>query len=313
MSSLAHLIPADFARRHLRTGRELVRQRHRRPAVERLTTGVEAVDTLLGGGLERGALCELSGRRGGRFSLALSTLAAATSSGEAAALVDLGDALDPQLAAEAGVELERLLWARPRTLKEALSSVEAILATAMPLVVLDLGLPPVPGGRGHEASWLRLARSAQDQRVALLVSSPYRVSGTSAHTVLELRPERASWSGRGYGPRLLGGLHGRLELIKGSAQSGVKRGHINDVAPRSLGWRTPSPVAEVPAAPPASQQESAPAKPIRERPPSQQPAGEKPAGGDPAGGKTNAYRPTVDDLRARRAALQAENGLRATA
>ncbi|MEM8996707.1 MAG: hypothetical protein AAGF23_18120 [Acidobacteriota bacterium] len=122
MSALAHLLPADFARRHLRTGRELVRERRQQPAEHRLGTGVEAFDDVLGGGLRRGAFHELSGRRGGRFSLVLETLAAATAVGEAAALVDLGDGLDPQLAERVGVVLERVLWVRPRTLKEALAN-----------------------------------------------------------------------------------------------------------------------------------------------------------------------------------------------
>ncbi|MEM1180552.1 MAG: hypothetical protein AAGM22_19560, partial [Acidobacteriota bacterium] len=239
MSALAHLIPADFARRHLRTGRELVRERQRQPSEHLLSTGVKAFDAALGGGLRRGALHELSGRRGGRFSLVLEALAAATAGGDAAALIDLGDGLDPQLAKRAGVVLERVLWVRPRTLKEALASAEAILATAMPLITLDLGLPPIPGGRGHEASWLRLARQAQDQRVALLVSSPYRVSGTTAHAVVELRQHRVGWSGEGARARLLDGLGGQLEMVKGD------RDRV--ATPYDVRWRVPSAVAPNPA------------------------------------------------------------------
>src|SRR5512143_1726070 len=49
------------------------------------------------GGLPRGTLVEVVGRRSsGRFALALAALAAATQAGESAALVDLGDQLDPQ-------------------------------------------------------------------------------------------------------------------------------------------------------------------------------------------------------------------------
>ncbi|MEM6795422.1 MAG: hypothetical protein AAF725_15700 [Acidobacteriota bacterium] len=221
-SALAQLIPADFARRHLRTGRELARGRARQPSEGRFSSGAEAFDNLLGGGLERGAMHELSGRGGGRFSLVLSTLAAVTAVGEAAALIDLGDALDPQAADQTGVDLERLLWVRPTRLKEALACAEAILTVGMPLVILDLGLPPVPGGRGAEASWLRLARSAQQRRTALLISSPYRVSGTAAHSVVELRRAQARWSGRGAQPRLLSSLEGSLKLVKGPGWHGAR-------------------------------------------------------------------------------------------
>jgi hypothetical protein len=129
-------------------------------------------------------------------------------------LVDLGDAFDPQLAVAAGVDLERLLWARPGHLKQALISAEVLLAGGFPLVVVDLGNPPVPGGRGVEASWLRLAKAAHSHRAALLVSSPYRVSGTAAAGVVKAAPGRALWSGSALGPRLLVGLSSRLTLQK---------------------------------------------------------------------------------------------------
>jgi hypothetical protein len=148
----------------------------------------------------------------------LSTLAAATRRGEAAALVDLGDHLDPEAATRAGVVVERLLWLRPQHTKLALGGAELLLAAGFPLVVLDLGQPPVPGGRGVEASWLRLQRAAQTHNGALLVSAPYRASGTAAHAVLEIERGRGGWlkskgvSGRA--PRLLGGLAGHLVLSK---------------------------------------------------------------------------------------------------
>ena len=78
----------------------------RRPAT--LPTRVPSLDRLLGGGLPRGSLVEICRRASpscGLFSAALSALAAATQSGEAAALVDPGDHFDPQGAADSGVDL----------------------------------------------------------------------------------------------------------------------------------------------------------------------------------------------------------------
>lgn len=205
---------SDFAKYRLRTGRTLVDERRRTPGEERLATA-SGLDRLLGGGLERGATVELVGRgSSGRFAVVLSVLAAVTGGGEPAALIDLGDGLDPRVAAAAGVDLERLLWVRPRRMKEALGSAEIALGCGLPLVVLELGLPPLAGGRGNEAAWLRLARTARAQRTALLVSSPYRVSGTAVRTVVELRATRARWHGRGFAPSLVRGLAGRLELAK---------------------------------------------------------------------------------------------------
>ena len=207
-------LPQPIAR-HLRTARELVESRRRTPEEEVFTTACRPLDELLDGGLRRGETVELvGGRSSGRFSLVLSTLAAVTAAGEVAALVDLGDSLTPRAAEALGADLERLLWVRPRKMKQALLSAEAILSCGFPLLVVDLGLPPVPGGRGAEAHWLRLARSALARRAALLVSSPYRAAGTAPRTVLRAREIRPQWTGKGSAPRLLTGVDARIERVK---------------------------------------------------------------------------------------------------
>ncbi len=211
-------LPHPF-RTRLKSARDLARSR-RSEEGERLPTAEPELDRLLAGGLPRRTLTEvIGGRTSGRFSLLLTLLAAATGVGEAAVLVDLGDGLDPQSAEDAGVDLARLLWLRPRRLKEALAGAETVLASGFSLVVLDLGLPPLPGGRGEEASWLRLARAAQDRDVALVVAAPYRVSGTAAAIVLEIEPRGAVWWGRGLSPRLLATLSAQLSVIKQRGQA----------------------------------------------------------------------------------------------
>jgi len=177
-------------------------------------TAVPSLDRLLPGGLPKGDLVELSGRRSsGRFSLGLAALASTTSSGEPAALVDLGDHLDPQSAEEAGVDLRCLLWARPRRVREALAASEMLIAAGFPLVVVDLGLSPrtrfVP-----DAAWVRLARSAQAQKAALLLSTPARASGIAAGAVVSAAAARPVWQGSDLAPRLLTGLSSRLTLEK---------------------------------------------------------------------------------------------------
>jgi len=83
-----------------------------RPAPEMVSSGVSALDTLTGG-LPRGCLTEICGpASSGRTTLLLAAVAAATRRGEFCAVVDASDALDPQSAAAAGVELDRLLWVR---------------------------------------------------------------------------------------------------------------------------------------------------------------------------------------------------------
>ncbi len=208
-------LPREVAAR-LVSARELgrVRRDERR---EPLPTGVAALDRPLGGGLPRGELVELVGRRsGGRFSAALAALAAATAAGEAAALVDLGDGLEPAAAAALGTDLERLLWVRPRTLGEALAAAEAALHGGFHLVAIDLGTPPVPGARGlgsaGAAAWARLARAARAHGSALLVTSPYRITGAAAVAVLEAAAQ-PEWSRAGAAP-LLTGLASRVRTAR---------------------------------------------------------------------------------------------------
>ena len=175
-----------------------------------LPTGCEGLDRLLGGGLPRGALVEMSGRASsGRFSVALSVLAATTETGEAAALVDPGDHFDPQGAAAAGAELSRVLWLRPNGVKMALAATETVLATGFALVILDLGLARVSRRRFDDAVWLRLARRARVHDTALFVLAPYRVTGTAARIVLAADAARAGWD-----RSLLDGLSSHLVVEK---------------------------------------------------------------------------------------------------
>ena len=77
------------------------------------TTGIEALDDLLGGGFPVGAITELVGPEcSGRTSLALSFLGRITHQGKVCAWVDVSDTLLPESAAAAGVDLDRLLWVR---------------------------------------------------------------------------------------------------------------------------------------------------------------------------------------------------------
>lgn len=196
--------------------RRLASNRHGLEEPERFfRTGIQAIDDLLAGGLKRDQLVEVVGwRSSGRFSLTLSVLAGATQAGESTALVDLGDHFDPQAALGAGIDLERLLWLRPQNIKQALGATELLLGAGFSLVVLDLGQPPLPGGRGIEAAWLRLQRGAIDHHCALLVSSPYRASGTAAHAVLELNGARGGWFGQAQESCILGGLVCEAGLTK---------------------------------------------------------------------------------------------------
>lgn len=199
----------------VRSGAELLRSAANSGQSSIIPTTLETVDALLGGGLQRGKLVELVSRyASGRFSIVLSALASATTMGEAAALIDLGDHFDPQLAEENGVDLRRLLWVRPRSVKEAVMSAEMITATGFQLVIVDAGLHPLRGRRAPEAAWVRLARTAESHGTAMLVSSPYSLTGTACEAVLKGTIARTRWIGRGAAPRLLEGIEMNVTLEK---------------------------------------------------------------------------------------------------
>lgn len=225
-NALLSSLPADLQDR-LNSARELTRLYGSASAPPvLLPTKIEGLDELLTGGLYRGQMVELIGHRSsGRFSTVLSLLAVITGAGEAAALIDLGNNLDPGQAVLSGIDLRRLLWIQPREIKEALISAETLLVGGFPFVAIDLGTPPVAGGRGNEAAWLRLARAASSQAAVIFVSSPYRVSGTAAAGVMKASRGRPLWTSHAQGarretvpdgglPRLLAGLTSHLSVEK---------------------------------------------------------------------------------------------------
>ena len=76
-------------------------------------TGVSEIDALLDGGLPVGAITEMVGpEASGRTAIALSFLRQLTHGGRVCAWVDVSDTLSPESAAEAGIDLARLLWVR---------------------------------------------------------------------------------------------------------------------------------------------------------------------------------------------------------
>jgi len=231
VESLLETIPAEL-RGTVVGAEELLRRRNLEPEGTLLPTGISAIDRVLGGGLPRGVLVELTGRgSSGRLAVVLAAVASMTSRGGSAALVDRGGSLDPDSAARLGVVLSRVLWVIPRRLPEAVRAAEELLSAGFPLVAMEAGLPPL-SGRVATAAWIRLARLARGQGATVLVSSPYRLSGPAASVVLRLRGLKGVW--RGTSIRVLAGLDASVvpERLRGvtPGSGGLHRWLLPDAA-----------------------------------------------------------------------------------
>lgn len=113
--------------------------------VSRIATGFSALDRLLGGGLPRGRITEISGApTSGMVTLCFKTMAQAQARGEMAVYVDLEQSFDPYYAARCGVILDQMLLVRPaqgpRQAQQAMRVLEELISGDVALLVCDLPL-----------------------------------------------------------------------------------------------------------------------------------------------------------------------------
>jgi recA bacterial DNA recombination protein len=199
-----------------------------RPAPEMVSSGIPQLDCLTGG-LPRGCLTEICGpASSGRTSVLLCALARATQRGEFCALVDASNAFDPASAANAGMEMSRLLWVRcgkavPSSLLSALSSLpqhnfensrelnksrrvsesrlEQVLkvtdlllqSNGFGMIALDLGdIPAASTRRIPLASWFRFRRAIEHTPTALLVLEQQPIAGSCSSALLNVSGKKLS-------------------------------------------------------------------------------------------------------------------------
>jgi recombination protein RecA len=182
-----------------------------RTICEVASTGIDAADELLDGGLPVGAISEITGPgSSGRTTLALSFIARRTSEARVCAWVDVHDTLDPESAAASGVNLKQLLWIRCRDavqnpagksrpwtrMDQALRATDLLLqAGGFAAIVLDLAdTAPEYGCRIPLATWFRFRQAADRTRCSLVVLGRAAYAQSSAALALEctaLRPETA--------------------------------------------------------------------------------------------------------------------------
>src|SRR6267154_1313067 len=172
-----------------------------RPEIEHASTGHAALDAQLHGGIPRGQVSELIGpRSSGRTSLLFHMLAAATARGELIALVDALDMFDVESAADAGIDLDRLLWIRgfvvpnpglcrdlnQRAMVQAIRAFTLVLqAGQFGLVAFDAGEAPTDAIRRLPfTTWLRLQRMVEGTQTACLLVGSDRMARSPAGLTL---------------------------------------------------------------------------------------------------------------------------------
>jgi hypothetical protein len=179
----------------------------------KLSTGIPAMDRLTSGGIARGTLTEICGPpSSGRTSLLFTLLAHATRQGECCAWIDADGTFDPHSAAEAGADLDRILWVNcGGNTEHALKAVDLLTqAGGFALVVLDMADSPEPDVRRISlASWFRLRHAAERTGAALLVVEATMHAKSCSALQLVMKRKRPMWAGK-----LLRGIHAEAESRK---------------------------------------------------------------------------------------------------
>ena len=115
--------------------------------IEAIPTGAISLDLALGvGGVPRGRIIEIYGpESSGKTTLAQHIIAEAQKLGGVAAYVDVEHAIDPQYAANCGINLDNLLISQPDTGEQALEIAETLVRSgAIDVIVVDSVAALVP-------------------------------------------------------------------------------------------------------------------------------------------------------------------------
>ncbi len=159
-------------------------------ATARLRTGQSLIDSVLGDGLPKGAITEISSPQpsAGSASLIAGLVRAAQEARSFIALVDGRDSFDPEPLGQ--VCLRHLLWVRCHQAMEAVKAADLLLRDGnFPIVLLDLVLNlPNELQKIPQTSWYRLQRLVEPTSSVFLVLSRHSlVASARLKVVLQNR------------------------------------------------------------------------------------------------------------------------------
>lgn len=182
-----------------------------------IPTGFPTLDVLLGGGIPCGGTVELSGvPTSGMTTLALKIIAEAQRQGRPTVYVDLASIFDPGYAARCGIQLNRLLIARPEDVTRGLDILHVVGAEAdSGLVIFDSTTEALAAPRGSTQlnSALRKLAPALRQSgcTAMLLSPGAQTHIMISHIALRLHVENAGWIEQ---DRDISGLRARVTVLR---------------------------------------------------------------------------------------------------
>ena len=128
-------------------------------------------------------------------------IAAAAARGEVVAVIDTCDRFDPASAADAGIDLSRVLWVRERgDAARALKATNLVLqAGGFGLVVFDLAdVPALALRQFPHTTWMRISRVIEGSPTTALLVASDRIARSPGGVTIALDPgdgTRAMWAG----------------------------------------------------------------------------------------------------------------------
>lgn len=172
--------------------------------IERIPTGILAVDKIIGGGFARGTFVECYGNPGaGKSLIAQAYTAQVQKQGEKVVYIDLEHSLDPRTLGLSGVDVPELVIAQPETTEDTLTIIETLLdASDVGAIVVDSVAGMVPKseilgdyGDSHVGLQARLMSQGLRKLRAKMSALDSRV------TVVWVNQVREKIGSFGYGPQ----------------------------------------------------------------------------------------------------------------
>jgi hypothetical protein len=158
--------------------------------------------------LPKGAISEVFGSSScGKTALLQSFLAEAAGGGECGCIIDVRNAFDPLSAAQAGIDLRRILWVRGRgagsevRIDHAFKCVDMILhGGGFGVVILDLSsVQPRDLNRIPLSYWYRFRLAVQNTPTRLIVAADVPIVKSCARLQLAAKRESILWNGPVFG------------------------------------------------------------------------------------------------------------------